>query len=169
MRRGEKLSRSKGSLRVSGQQCRKVRQVQLPLHRLRHVRKRHAMMRDEMFDVLLVILEVTERVTMLQREAERFNRAVKADQSDEAGNFTRAAQDSQRVGCRAETDVPNHEFSGMTAKTFSQAKLFDVERLSLGHGADHWMKRFAVRQRANAVSAIREFDQFVGAGGLHAA
>jgi hypothetical protein len=31
------------------------------------------------------------------------------------------------------------------------------------------VKRFAVRQRADAVSAIDEFDQFVTAGGLHAA
>src|SRR5436190_15531320 len=127
------------------------------------------MMRDEMFDVFLITVQVTERITMPQSKAEWFNGVIKTYQSEEARNVARSAQNRQRVGGGAQPDIPDHEFDGMRAESFDQSQLFDVERLSLGDRADHRMKCFTMDAGADAVHPINKSDQFVPNCYFHAA
>src|SRR5438445_3091047 len=127
------------------------------------------MMRDEMFDVFLITVQVTERITMPQSKAEWFNGAIKTYQSEKARNVARSAQDRQRVGGGAQANIPNHKFARVRAEPFDQCELFDVKRLGLGDRADHRMECFAMSQRADAVHTVDEFDQLVPSRCSHAA
>ena len=101
---------------------------------------------------------------MLQSELQRLNRVVKAHEADRARQIPRGAQDGERVGGRAQADIPNHEFAGMIFEALAEPELIDVKRFRLGNGADDGMKRLVVRQRMDAVIAADELNEFVSWG-----
>ena len=86
---------------------------------------------------------------------------VEAQHSDRAGNVAGGAQHGDRVGRRAQANVPDNEIAGMAVQAFDQAQLSDVERLSFRHRADHRMKRLSMAERMHTVDTVRQPDDFV--------
>ena len=123
------------------------------------------MITKQFADVLFIAVEITERAGVLQGELQWLKRAFEADQVDGAGKIARGTQDSEGVGRRAEADIPDHEFANMIGESFAQLELVDVKRFGFGNGSDDRMKRFAVRERMNAVRATGELDEFIAARG----
>ena len=135
--------------------------MQLPVHGLWPVVKLDAMGLQQFAEVVFVAAEVAERGGVLQGELKRFKGAIEADQADGAGKVACGAENGEGVGCRAETDIPDHEFSGMVVQPLAELELVDVKRLRLGDRADDGMECFAVRERVDAVRAAGEFDKAV--------
>jgi hypothetical protein len=108
-----------------------------------------------------VALEVTERGRMLEGERQWLNRAVKAHEPNRARQIPGGPQDGKRISGRAQTHIPDHEFTGMLLEPLAEVKLIDVKSLRLRHRPDDRMKSFAVRQGMKAVGAVGQPDQFI--------
>src|ERR1035437_917808 len=145
----------------------KITELEFPVHRLRAILKTHSVRAEKFFQMIFVAAEVTERVGVFQRELQRFNRAVKAHEADVARDLPRGAQDGERVGRRAEADIPDHEFAGVIFETFAQTELVDIKRLRFRDRADDRMKRLVIRKRTHGTGAVSQVDKLVAGIGLH--
>ena len=77
-------------------------------------------------------------------------------------NQLQGAQHRERVGGRAETDVPEDKLpSARRRHTMHEVQLLDVEGLCLGNGSDHGVERFALGEGAHAPGTIDELDELV--------
>ena len=122
---------------------------------------------QQALQVLFVAPQVAERLAVLQRERQRFEGVVEAQQVDRAGDVAGRPQRGERIGRRAEADVPQDKFARVTLEPLDQAQLPDIQRLGLGHRADHGMKGLVMGQRMDAVRAVGELDDSVSGGGFH--
>src|ERR1035437_6591485 len=145
----------------------KITELEFPVHRLRAILKTHPVRAEKFFQMIFVAAEVTERVGVFQRELQRFNCAVKAHGTDVARDLPRGAQDGERVGRRAEADIPDHEFAGVIFEPLAQPELVDIKRLRLRDRADDRMKRLVVRERTHGTGAVSQVDKLVAGMGLH--
>src|SRR5471030_1431111 len=102
--------------------------MKFPIRRLRAVLKCYAMLAQKFSQLIFVADEVAEFRSVFQCEFERLNRAVKTHEADVARNIFCGAQNGERVGRRAEADVPDHKFAGMIFETLAQTELIDVKR-----------------------------------------
>src|SRR5882762_4236215 len=127
--------------------------MKLPVHFMRTIGELDDMVIEYRAGLRFVDAEVTERGGVLEGKLQRLKRVVKAHEVDRTRELPRRPQDGERVGSRAQTDIPDHEFAGMIFEALAEPELIDVKRFSLGNGADDRMKGLAVRQRTDAVSA----------------
>lgn len=124
--------------------------------------------------------QVTEFRGMLKRERQRVTRAIEADESQAPGSAlclsrrTRAGQmianqanRCERVGRRAEPDVPQDEFAAGIPDALRQMQLADVKRFGFRFGADARMEGLVGGERVNAVRAIGKLDEFVSGSRGH--
>jgi len=105
--------------------------------------------------------QITQFIRVPQRESQRLQRAVKADDAQWKGQIARGAQDGHCIGRRAKPDIPHHKFAYVRLQSFPQPQLLDVKRLRLGHRADDGMKRLVFRQRAYAASSVLQANELV--------
>ena len=104
---------------------------------------------------------------MFEREGQRLEGVIEAQQVDRAGDVAGRPQRGERIGRRPEADIPQDEVALVTPEALGQAQLADIQRLGLGDRADHWMKRLVMGQGMDAVRPIGELDYSVSGGGLH--
>ena len=122
---------------------------------------------DEFFQMIFVAAEIAEVGGVSQREFQRLQRVVKTDEADLAGNVPRGAQDGERVGRRAEADIPDHKFAGMILQPLAEPELVDVKRLRLRDRADDRMKRLVIRKRTHGTNAVVQADELVAGSVRH--
>jgi hypothetical protein len=116
------------------------------------------MFAQQAFQVRLVTLQVAERRAVLKRERQWFESVVEAQQVDRAGNVAGGPKSGKRVGRRSEADIPEDKFAYVAPEPLDQAQLPDIQRLGLGHRADHRMEGLVMGHGMDAVGAIGEFD-----------
>ena len=154
----------RGGLR---QQRGEVRQVHVPFHGLRAVLEGAVAFAQQALQVRFVAGQVAECLEVLQREGERFEGVVEAQQVDRAGDVAGRPQSGERVGGRAETDVPQDKVACVTLEPLDQPQLPDIQGLRLGDRADHRMKGLVMGQRMDAVRPVGELDYSVSGGRWH--
>jgi hypothetical protein len=122
---------------------------------------------QEALEALFVAAQVAECFAVLEREGERFEGVIEAQQVDRAGDVPGRPQGGERIGCRPEADIPQDEFARVPPEALDQAQLPDIERLGFGDRADHRMKGLVMGEGMDAVGAIGEFDYSVSGSGVH--
>ena len=153
--------RHRSSFRGCSQPRRKIPKMKLPVYFMRPVGELYGVLIEKGPGLRFVTVEVTERGRMLQGERQRFERAVKADESNRARQVPGGAQDRERVRRRAQANIPDHKFPGMLLEALTESELLDVQGLRLGDGADDRVIGFSVRERVEAVGAVGELHQLV--------
>jgi DNA-binding Lrp family transcriptional regulator len=98
---------------------------------------------------------------VLQAESQRFESAIKADDSQHALVTTRGTQDGEHVRRRPEPHVPNDEVLRAIANALGQVQLLHIERLGFGDRPDHGVKRFVEIRRIDAGDAVRQSDDSI--------
>src|ERR1035441_970709 len=86
------------------QQRGEVRQVHVPFDRLRALLECTAMLAQETLQVLLVTPQVAECLAMLERERQRFEGVIEAQQVNRARDVPGGPQSRERIGRRPEAD-----------------------------------------------------------------
>ena len=150
--------------KVTKAQVRKIAELKFPGHVAVGVVEIHRMFADDLLQVRFVAVKVTERFGVVQCKLKRLDGLVEAQHSNRAGHRAGGAQHGDRVGRRAQANVPDNEITGMSAQAFDQAQLSDVERLRFRHRADHRMKRLSMAERMHTVDTVRQPDDFVPVG-----
>jgi hypothetical protein len=146
---------------------REIAVVKFPVHRLRAVLKGHAMIAQKSLQMFFIAAEVAEVGGVLEREFQRLQRVIKTDEANLARDVPRGAQDGERVGRRAQADIPDHKFAGLILEPLAQPELVDVKRLRLGDRPDDRMKRLAIRERTHGTDAVVQADELVAGVSLH--
>src|SRR6267142_184410 len=98
---------------------------------------------------------------MFQRELQRFNRVVEADQANRRADLSRFTQHCQCIRRRAEADIPDNELARMSLQSLRELELSHIQCFGLRYGPNDRMKRLLMRQGMDAVNAAGEFDEFV--------
>ena len=140
---------------------RKIAKMQLPVHFARFIRKLNGWPIEQRPGLSLVTGEVTERGRMSEREVQRLQGAVEANEPERAGQIPRGTQDGEGVGGGAQADIPDHEFSGMLLEAFAKSQLIHIQSLRLGDRANDRVKGLVMRQRMEAVVAADELNELV--------
>ena len=120
--------------------------MKLPVYFMRPVGELDGVLIEKSPGLRFVTVEVSERGCMLYGERQRFERAVKADESNRARQVPGGAQDRERVCRRAQANIPDHKFPGMLLEALAESKLLDVQGLRLGDRANDGVIGFAVRE-----------------------
>jgi hypothetical protein len=79
---------------------------------------------------------------------------IEAHDSQACREVPCGGNERERICRSTETDIPDGEFDRRSGDAIQKAKLPNVESLRFGHRSDHRMKRFGIRERADAVGAI---------------
>ncbi len=140
---------------------REIAKMQLPVHFACFIRKLNGQLIKQGPGLRFVTGEVTERGRMSEREVQRLQGAVEADEPERAGQIPRGTQDGEGVGGGAQADIPDHEFSGMPVEAFAESQLIHIQSLRLGDRANDRVKGFVMRQRMEAVVAADELNELV--------
>ncbi|MCX6923262.1 MAG: hypothetical protein NT154_08650 [Verrucomicrobia bacterium] len=141
--------------------------MHVPLDGLRAILEGAVAVVKQSFEVRLVAGKVTEGIAVLEREGERVEGVVKAQQMDWAGDATSRTQGSEGVGGSPEADIPHDEFALVVLQALDQAQLANIQRLRFGDRADHGMKGLVMGEGMDAVRAVGELNESVSGGGLH--
>ena len=112
--------------------------------------------------MIVIAAKISQGIDVAQGELKRLQRLIEAHQPDGAPNLPRGAQHGQRIGCRAQPDIPNDKFATMLAQPPRQIELPHIERLCLRRRPDDWVKGFAMRFGVDAVSAVDQLDEAIG-------
>jgi hypothetical protein len=150
-----------------GEQGGEVGEVHVPLDGLGTVLEGAVVVLQEALEVRFVARQVTERFAVLEREGERVEGVIEAEQVDWAGDGTSCVQGGDRVGGSAEADIPEDEFARVTLEALGQAELPDIQRLGFDDRTDHGMKGFAMGEGMDAVRAVGELNESVAGGSFH--
>src|ERR1035437_5353701 len=89
------------------------------------------------------------------REGQRFECVIEAQQVDRARDAAGRMQSGEGIGRRPEANVPQDKLARVMLEPFHQAQLPDIQRLRLGHRANHRMKGLVMGERMNAVRPVR--------------
>ena len=142
-------------------ELREVGDMSAPINPRRPVVKRHTPVAQQFLDGFFKTAEIAQLGGMLQAESQRFERAIKTDDTQPAFVIARRAQYCEHVRRRSQPNVPNDEVLRAIVNTLRQAQLPYIKRLRFGDGADHRMKRFVVFRRIHAGDAVRQSDEAI--------
>jgi DNA-binding Lrp family transcriptional regulator len=125
------------------------------------MRQRRAPRFQKARNCLIVTGIVAQLRGVAKGEGQRFDGAVEADDANLARQIRSGSQHGEDVRGGAQANIPNNEFPRVRLQAATQLELIDIQRLRLGHRADHRMKRFTFRQRPDAVGAVRQTDELI--------
>jgi hypothetical protein len=109
--------------------------------------------------------DITQFRAVFERKRRRGAGVIEADEPElrwfSFQTFTNEPDGCERIGRRAETDIPNHKFTGRRLHAFRQAQLPDVKRFGLDSRPDDGMKRLVFGQRTDGARAVAQIDKAV--------
>jgi RNA polymerase sigma factor (sigma-70 family) len=109
--------------------------------------------------------DIAQFRAVFERKRRRVGGEIEADEAElrrfSLQSFTNEPDDRERVGRRAQADIPNDKFAGRFPHAFRQAQLPDVQRLGFHGRPDDGMKRLGFGQRADGTRAVAQIDKAV--------
>ena len=125
------------------------------------------MVAEKFLQMIFVAAEITKFGCVFQGEFQWFQRVVKTHEANLAWNFTRGAQDGERICRSTEADIPDDKFAGMILQSLAQPELVDVKRLCFRDRPDDGMKCLGICERTHGTNAVVQADELIAGVGLH--
>src|SRR5438874_762595 len=132
-----------------------------PANGLRPIRELVVTAFNQLASMDLVSAEIAKLVPMPQCKSKRLRCVIEAEHVQLRADLSRAAQHRQHIGGSAQADIPNNKLTAMFLQPVGQSQLLQVKSFGLGERPNDRMEGLAMKQRVNAVRAIRQFDELI--------
>lgn len=142
--------------------------MKLPFDMERTVPEGNFSRKKQFVQVVFVTGKIAEGGRIFKGEFQRFGSIVETDEAETSGNLAGGAEDGNRIGGGAKTDVPDNKFAGGFREAFRDVELADVKKIGLGLRAKARVHFFTVTGGEKSALSIGEGYELVviGHGGI---